>query len=106
MLIAWTTVGTLADADRLAADVVAAGLAACVQIDGPVISPFHWEGKHERVEEFRLCFKVLPDQLDGLRQMVLTAHPYDVPEWLVVRAQDVGEKYLSWAEATVHSPPL
>src|SRR5882757_8695763 len=94
MLIAWTTVGTLADADRLAADVVAAGLAACVQIDGPVVSHFRWEGKHERVEELRLCFKLLPDQLDGLRQRVLNAHPYDTPEWLVVRAQDVGEKYL------------
>lgn len=106
MLIAWTTVGTLADADRLAAEAVAAGLAACVQIDGPVVSHFRWEGKHERVEEFRLCFKVLPDQLDRLRQMVLAAHPYDTPEWLVVRAEDVGEKYLSWAKATVHSPPL
>ena len=106
MLIAWTTVGTLAEADRLAADVVAAGLAACVQIDGPVVSHFRWEGKHERVEEFRLCFKLLPDQVDGLRQRVLNDHPYDVPEWLVVRTQDVGEKYLSWAEATVHSPPL
>ncbi len=106
MLIAWTTVGTLADADRLAAEVVAAGQAACVQIDGPVVSHFRWEGKHERVEEFRLCFKVLPAQLAGLRQRVLAAHPYDTPEWLVVRAEDVGEKYLSWAEATVHSPPL
>ena len=106
MLIAWTTVGILADADRLAADVVGAGLAVCVQIDGPVVSHFRWEGKHERVEEFRLCFKVMPDQLDGLRQQVLAAHPYDTPEWVVVRAEDVGEKYLSWAKATVHSPPL
>jgi periplasmic divalent cation tolerance protein len=106
MLIAWTTVGTNADADRLAADVVAAGLAACVQIDGPVVSHFVWQGKHERVEEFRLCFKVLPAQLAGLREHVLGAHPYDTPEWVVVRAEEVGEKYLSWAKATVHSPPL
>ena len=106
MLIAWTTVGTLADADKLAADVVEVGLAACVQIDGPVVSHFRWEGKHERVEEFRLCFKVVPDQLAALRRTVLNAHPYDTPEWVVVRAEDVGEKYLSWAKATVHSPPL
>jgi periplasmic divalent cation tolerance protein len=106
MLIAWTTVGTGADADRLAADAVTAGLAACVQIDGPVVSHFRWEGKHERVEEFRLCFKLLPGQLDALRTLVLAAHPYDGPEWLVVRAEAVGEKYLSWAESTVHSRPL
>ncbi len=106
MLIAWTTVGTEADADRLAADAVTAGLAACVQIDGPVVSHFLWEGKHERVEEFRLCFKLMPSQLDGLRQRVLDAHPYDTPEWLVVRAEAVGEKYLSWAASAVHSRPL
>ena len=106
MLIAWTTVGTLADADRLAADAVASGLSACVHIDGPVVSHFRWQGKHERVEEFRLSFKLLPAQLSALEKLVLASHPYDTPEWLVVRAENVGEKYLSWAEATVHSPPL
>ena len=106
MLIAWTTVGTSADADRLAADVVAEGLAACVQVDGPVVSHFRYEGKHERVEEFRLCFKFLPGQLSALGKRVIAAHPYDTPEWIVVKAEDVGEKYLSWAKGTVHSPPL
>src|SRR5205085_7497758 len=106
MLIVWTTVGTSADAEALAAGVVTAGLAVCVQIDGPVVSHFRWEGKHERVEEFRLCFKVLPAQLDALRSHVLAAHPYDTPEWVVICAADVGEKYLSWAKTTVHSPPL
>lgn len=106
MFIAWTTVGTGADADRLAADVVAAGLAVCVQVDGPIVSHFRWEGRHQRVEEFRLCFKCLPGQLAALEARVLAAHPYDTPEWLAVRAEQVGEKYLSWAEGTVHSPPL
>ena len=106
MFLAWTTVRTLAEADQLATDVVAAGLALCVQIDGPIVSHFCWEGKHERVEEFRLCFKFMPSQLFDLRQKVLDRHPYDTPEWVAVRAEDVGEKYLSWAKASVHSPPL
>ena len=106
MLIAWTTVGTSAEAERLASDVVAAGLAACAQVEGPIVSHFRWEGKMERVEEFRLCFKFIPAQLAALEKRVLAAHPYDTPEWLVVRAENVGEKYLSWAEANVHSPPL
>ena len=106
MLIAWTTVGTSAEAERLAADVVAAGLAACVQIEGPIVSQFRWEGKTERVEEIRLCFKFLPEQRSALEKLVLAAYPYDTPEWLVVRAEHVGEKYLSWAKATVHPPPL
>jgi periplasmic divalent cation tolerance protein len=58
------------------------------------------------VEEFRLTFKLMPAQLAPLHQHVLATHPYDTPEWIVVRAESVGEKYLSWAERTVHSPPL
>ncbi|MBI5768797.1 MAG: divalent-cation tolerance protein CutA [Verrucomicrobia bacterium] len=106
MLIAWTTVGTAAEADRLATEIVAGGLAACVQIDGPIVSHFRWEGRCERAEEFRLCIKLTASQLEPLQKYVLTAHPYDTPEWVVVRAAHVGEKYLSWANGTVHSPPL
>ncbi|HTT55864.1 MAG TPA: divalent cation tolerance protein CutA, partial [Opitutaceae bacterium] len=42
MLIAWTTVATAADAARLAHGAVEAGLAACVQVDGPVTSTYRW----------------------------------------------------------------
>jgi periplasmic divalent cation tolerance protein len=106
MFIAWTTVATRADAERLAAGAVGAGLAACVQIDGPIASHYRWEGKAACSEEFRLAFKCLPAQLDALERQVLAAHPYTTPEWLVVRAERVAEKYLSWAAAGVHLPPL
>jgi len=86
MWIAWTTVAQRADAERLAADAVARGLAACVQIDGPLVSHYRWQGKPERAEEFRLCFKCLPAQLAALETHVLATHPYDTPEWLVAHA--------------------
>jgi periplasmic divalent cation tolerance protein len=106
MLIAWTTVATRADADRIAADVIARNLAACVQIDGPIVSHYRWEGKVAREEEFRLSFKVLERHATALEQHVLAIHPYATPEWITVRAERVGEKYLSWAEANSHTPPL
>ena len=106
MLLAWTTVENRGEADRLAADVVARNLAACVQVDGPIVSHYRWRGQPERSEEFRLLFKCLPRQLDALEKHVLATHPYETPEWLVVRAERVGEKYLSWAEANSSTPPL
>ena len=42
----------------------------------------------------------------ALEAQVLAGHPYDTPEWLVVRAEHVGEKYLSWAEANATFPPF
>ncbi len=104
MLIAWTTVTDRADADRLAGAAIAAGLAACVQIEGPITSVYRWEGRIETAAEFRLTFKTLPAHLAALEKQVLATHPYTVPEWIVVRAELVSEKYLSWAQA--NSSPL
>jgi periplasmic divalent cation tolerance protein len=106
MFVAQTTVASRTDADRLAAGAVESGLAACVQIDGPIISHYRWQGQLERAEEFRLTFKCLSDRLAALETHVLSSHPYDIPEWLVFRAERVGEKYLSWAEGNSTTPPL
>ncbi|MBP6508368.1 MAG: divalent-cation tolerance protein CutA [Opitutaceae bacterium] len=106
MLIAWTTVATRAEADKLAGDIIARNLAACVQVEGPITSHYRWQDKIEQAEEYRLCLKFLPDQLSALEANVLTHHSYATPEWVVVRAEHVGEKYLSWALGNPHSPPL
>ena len=106
MFIAWTTLATRADAEKLAAEVVSLGLAVCVQVEGPIVSFYTWQGRPERSEEFRLCLKCLPDKLSALETHVLDHHPYDTPEWIVVRADRVGEKYLSWAGASPTKWPL
>jgi periplasmic divalent cation tolerance protein len=106
VFIAWTTVANRADADRLADEAITRSLAVCVQIDGPITSVYRWEGKVERSEEFRLAFKCVPDRLYALKKLVLDHHPYDIPEWIAVRADQVAEKYLSWAGANSSNPPL
>jgi periplasmic divalent cation tolerance protein len=106
MNIAWTTVTNRADADRLAAESIAANLAVCVHVEGPVTSHYRWNGKDERSEEFRLVFKCLAHRVEALEQHVLSTHPYECPEWIVVQADRVGEKYLSWANSNSTTPPL
>ena len=99
MLIAWTTLATRDKAEELARAAVEQRLAACVQIDGPISSYYLWQGRPERAEEFRLCFKFLSAQQVALETWLFAHHPYDTPEWMVLRAESVGEKYLSWAKA-------
>jgi periplasmic divalent cation tolerance protein len=106
MLIAWTTVAIRADADQLADEAVRRNLAVCVQINGPITSHYRWEGRVAQDQEFRLCFKVLPNHIVALEEFIMSRHPYDAPEWIVVRAEKVGEKYLSWANANSTTPPL
>ena len=106
VFIAWTTVADRFAADVIAADVIARDLAVCVQIEGPITSLYRWHGKPEEAQEFRLTFKCLPERVRQLGEQVLATHPYDTPEWVVVKAEHVGEKYLSWANANSSNPPL
>lgn len=106
MKIAWTTVGSREAADQLARGALSAHLAACVQIDGPVRSFYHWQGQIEASDEFRLTFKCHADSLPALQAFVLGGHPYDTPEWVVVNVDAAAEKYLSWVRATSSPSPL
>ncbi len=106
MFVAWTTTSQRADADRLARGAVEGRMAACAQVDGPVTSHYHWNGKLEQSEEFRVWFKYLPDNASALRAWVQHHHPHETPQWIEVSAESVGEKYLSWAIANSTSRPF
>ncbi len=106
MLIGWTTVETRDQAESLAAGLIEARLAACVQIEGPITSFYRWENRVEQAGEYRLSVKFLSGRQIELEAWLARRHPYEVPEWVVVRAEHVAEKYLSWAQANSTSAPL
>ncbi|MBL9215443.1 MAG: divalent-cation tolerance protein CutA [Opitutaceae bacterium] len=106
MFVAWTTTGNRADADRLALGAVETRLAACAQVDGPITSFYHWDGKLNRSEEYRIWFKYLPANASALGSWIHNHHPYATPQWIEVSAENVGEKYLSWAMANSTSRPF
>lgn len=97
LLIGWTTVNSEAAAQRLANGLVESGLAACVQIDAGVESVYWWEGKVQSEREWRLMVKFPADRSTELLAYIEANHPYDVPEWVVVRAEQVAPAYLKWA---------
>src|SRR5689334_439486 len=99
VMIGWTTVETQEQADTLAQELLTRSLVACVQIEGPIVSHYPWKGRLERSKEFRLCFKFLAEREQEVAKWVLGHHPYETPEWITVRAENVSEKYLSWVKA-------
>lgn len=98
MKIAWTTTETLEQAKTLAHQCIEAHLAACVQISAPITSVYRWEGKIEESNEYRLTLKVADSKLAALRELVLTRHPYDTPQWVAAELSDVSQAYQTWAE--------
>ena len=63
-------------------------------------------GKENRTRSPELQLDVLSWSLPSClpwRPWCSRRHPYDTPEWIVIRAEKVSEKYLSWAEANLTS---
>ena len=91
-----TTVESIDDANRLAAELLEQRLAACIQIDGPIVSHYHWEGKLQRVNEFRMLIKVAASAWPKLSTFLAEQHPYDEPEMIMLPVEASSEGYRAW----------
>jgi len=90
-----TTFSCREAAESCAARLVAAGLAACVQIDGPVTSVYRWEGAVETAEEFRCTVKTSRERAAACAADILARHDYRVPE-LMVSLATASAPYAAW----------
>ncbi|MBG70109.1 MAG: divalent-cation tolerance protein CutA [Roseibacillus sp.] len=73
-------------------------LVACVNLIPGVESVFSWEGKITSEREVLAILKTTSERLVELEKEVLALHPYEVPEFLVVAADNGSEDYLRWVE--------
>lgn len=94
-----TTAGTAEDAERLADAIVEARLAACVQIVGPVLSVYRWDGAVQREREWQCWIKTAGDRVEALTEWIKEHHPYDVPEVVALPVLAGNAEYLSWVTA-------
>jgi periplasmic divalent cation tolerance protein len=94
-----TTLDTRERARELARAAVDARVVACVQIVGPIISVYRWEGQVEEAEEFLCLLKVPMEGLERLVAFVRDRHPYNTPEITAVESAFVDDRYLAWARA-------
>ncbi|MBL0886877.1 divalent-cation tolerance protein CutA [Myceligenerans indicum] len=93
-----TTFDAEKDAEDLAGSVVEARLAACAQIDGPILSMFRWEGAMQKEREWRVTFKTTAALAEPLTERIVSEHPYDVPEVVVTALIGGHRDYLDWME--------
>jgi periplasmic divalent cation tolerance protein len=88
-----TTAGSRQEADRIAAALVDARLAACVNIVPGVNSVYRWRGKVEAADELLLIIKTTSEKLDALESALRQLHSYELPEFLVLHPEAVSQAY-------------
>jgi len=88
-----------ASARRIAEALVAARLAACVNIHPPMVSVYEWQGKMEAGPEVAAFIKTRRDHVDAVIAAARPLHPYTVPCFLVLAIEAGNADYLDWARA-------
>ena len=91
-------VTTMPDDDRaagLARTLVEERLAACVNVHGPMMSTYRWQGRVEVEAERQLAIKTTRARRGALEARLRALHPYELPEFVVIDAAG-SEAYARW----------
>ncbi len=91
-----STTGDRLLAERIATELVDLRYAACVQIEGPLISVFRWDGRIQTDEEYRLVIKTASHRVAEVKRLIAARHTFDVPEIIVVPIIDGSDDFLDW----------
>jgi periplasmic divalent cation tolerance protein len=93
------TAPDLKNARMLAKAALQARLIVCANLVSRIESHYWWRGKIESGTEILLVLKTRKSKLAALENLILSRHPYDIPEFLVLPLSAGGEKYLDWLES-------
>jgi periplasmic divalent cation tolerance protein len=93
-----TTTDSRAEAIELGHAAVAARLAACAQVSGPIASTYWWEDGLERAEEWLLVLKLPARRYQAVADFLSERHSYDEPEIIATPIVAGSPSYLSWID--------
>ena len=78
---------------------VEAQLAACVNLLPGIESIYRWQGAVERAGEVLAVFKTTQEVWPAFEQRLRALHPYEVPEIVALKPEQVAESYARWVMA-------
>lgn len=105
ILIVLCTFPDMAKARETGTALVESQLAACVNLIPAVESIYRWEEKVESSAEVLALFKTTPEAWPRFEVRLRELHPYDVPEIVALRPEQVAESYARWVGESVVSGP-
>lgn len=73
-----------------------AQLVACVNLLPGIESIYRWQGAVERAGEVLAIFKTTASAWPAFEQRLRELHPYDVPEIVALKPEQVAESYARW----------
>ncbi len=95
-VVVLVTAGTPDEAARIGRALVDEGLAACVNVVGPIRSIYRWQGAVEDGTEHLLLVKARAADVPALEVRVRALHSYELPEVVALPIVAGSLPYLAW----------
>jgi periplasmic divalent cation tolerance protein len=96
-----TAVASEEEAGRIAELLVERKLAACVQVVGPIVSRYRWQGKVEEEREWQCLVKTTRGAYERAEVAIREVHSYDEPEIVATPIVAGSPGYLAWIDENV-----
>lgn len=104
IFVVFCTCPDLETARRIAHDLVAGSMVACVNVVPGLRSIYRWNGSVNEDEEVLMILKTTGDRLEAARARLVELHPYDVPEFVALAASDGHDPYFQWVADSTRIP--
>jgi periplasmic divalent cation tolerance protein len=100
-IIVFTNLPDREAAVKLANELVAKKLAACVNVLSECTSVYRWKGAIENAREVPVLIKTRAARYAAVEAAIRGLHPYELPEIIAVPVVRGSDDYLQWvADAT------
>ena len=95
-VIAFSTIDSEKEAQKIAKALVESKLAACVNLIPGVTSIYEWQNEICEEREILMVIKTSAARVEELKATMEELHPYEVPELVVCPIIDGLHDYLGW----------
>jgi periplasmic divalent cation tolerance protein len=98
VLVVFSTFPSPDKAAEIGRILVSEGLAACVNLVGPVRSIYRWKGEVCDDSETLAVIKTTRERFEAMRDRLVALHPYEVAEVIAMPVDAGHAPYLAWVE--------
>ncbi|MEE9330927.1 MAG: divalent-cation tolerance protein CutA [Methylophilaceae bacterium] len=99
IIVVLTHVPDQSCAEHIAKALIAAKLAACVNISSTCQSIYEWQDKIETQTEVPIHIKTSQHLYTKVEALILEMHPYELPDIIVLNVHGGFKQYLQWVNA-------
>ena len=82
--------------NELAKELIEKQLASCINLMPKINSIYNWNNKIHNIEEVMMMIKTIEQNIDKIKAILESKHPYDIPEIICCDFDILNYRYKEW----------